>query len=378
MTLQDQVKQHRAEIKHETLIYPISQFIAMYEGQPREIEIAPDFQRLFRWSRQRQSDFIESLILEIPIPSLFFYERDDGIWELLDGLQRLSTIIRFFCTKPVPAKARGRDGNDNDWHEENANNLDTPLQLSAGEYLTELEGLTMTTLPTNLQLNLKRARLQVTVLKRETDRRYKFAVFERLNKGGVQIEAQEIRNCSVRMLGAEFPDYIQRLAKNDNFLRCVDLNDNNLRKGYGDELVLRFFAVKNFKDSFKHDVEEFLTRYMKAVARRDQPFDFDEEETIYNQVWELLGAAFTNGDVFKAKTQDDKNIGPFSPALFEMITYGIAEHLETSRSLSDSGLRQKIVRFIREAKSKNLTGAGSNSRKKFLSRLNFADQEFQK
>jgi hypothetical protein len=378
MTLQDQVKQHRAEIKHESLTYPISQFIAMYESQPREMEIAPDFQRLFRWSRQRQSDFIESLILEIPIPSLFFYERDDGVWELLDGLQRFSTIIRFFCKAAIPQDARGRDGNDSDWHEINANNLETALQLSGGEYLTELDGLTMSTLPTNLQLNLKRARLQITVLKRETDRRYKYAVFERLNKGGVQIEPQEIRNCSVRMLGAEFPNYIQQLARNEEFLKCVDLNDNNLRKGYGDELVLRFFAVKNFRDNFKHDVEEFLTRYMKAVARGDQPFSFDEEGAVFNEVWALLGAAFEKGDVFKAKTEDGRNIGPFSPALYEMITYGMACHYERAKILDPSQLRQKIVDFIREAKSRNLTGGGSNSRRKFLGRLAFADEEFAK
>jgi hypothetical protein len=378
MTLQDQVKQHRAEIKHESLVYPVSQFIAMYESQPVEVEIAPDFQRLFRWSRQRQSDFIESLILEIPIPPLFFYERDDGVWELLDGLQRLSTIIRFFCQAPIPPDARGRDGNDNEWHEANANNLKTALQLSAGEYLTELDGLTMSTLPTNLQLNLKRARLQVTVLKRETDRRYKYAVFERLNKGGVQIEAQEIRNCSVRMLGPEFPNFIQELARNEDFLKCVDLNDNNLRKGDGDELVLRFFAVKNFSDNFKHDVEEFLTRYMRAVARGDQPFSFDEERGIFNQVWELLGETFENGDVFKAKKEDGRNIGPFSPTLYEMITYGLARHHERIKTLDRRQLQQKIVDFIREAKNRNLTGGGSNSRKKFLSRLAFADEEFTK
>lgn len=378
MTLQDQVKQHRAEIKHESLTYPISQFIAMYESQPREMDIAPDFQRLFRWSRQRQSDFIESLILEIPIPSLFFYERDDGVWELLDGLQRLSTIIRFFCQAPIPPESRGRDGNDSDWHETNANNLETALQLSGGEYLTELDGLTIGTLPTNLQLNLKRARLQVTVLKRETDRRYKYAVFQRLNKGGVQIEAQEIRNCSVRMLGAEFPDFVQKLARNVDFLNCVDLNDNNLRKGYGDELVLRFFAVKNFKASFKHDVEEFLTRYMNAVARGDQPFKFDEEEAAFNEVWKLLGAAFGKGDVFRAKTEDGKNIGPFSPSLYEMIVYGMAHHCEQAKTLEPDKLREKVVNFIRDAKDRNLTGGGSNSRKKFFSRLEFADEEFAK
>jgi hypothetical protein len=167
------------------------------------------------------------------------------------------------------------------------------------------------------------------------------------------------------MLDARFPDYVQRLARNEDFLKFVDLNDNNLRKGYGDELVLRFFAVKNFRDNFKHDVEEFLTRYMKAVARGDQLFSFDEEEGLFNEVWALLGAAFEKGDVFKAKTDDGRNIGPFSPALYEMITYGMACHHEKIKMLDPSQLRQKIVDCIRDAKNRNLTGGGSNSRKNF-------------
>jgi hypothetical protein len=250
------------------------------------------------------------------------------------------------------------------------------LQLVAGEYLTELEGLTMSTLPLNLQLNLKRARLQATVLKRETDPRYKYAVFERLNKGGVEIEPQEIRNCSVRMLGPTFPDYIQRLSQNEDFKRCVELSANNLRNGYPDELVLRFFAVKNFHANFKHDVEEFLTRYMQAVARGDQPFDYETEEQAFLEVWRVLAAAFDKGDAFKAKTEDGKNIGPFSPSLYEMITYGLARHHTNIAALQPSDLKQKIIEFIREAKNRNLTGGGSNSRVKFLSRLAFADQEF--
>jgi hypothetical protein len=376
MTLQDEVKHHRAVIKHETITFPISQFILMYEAQPQEIEIAPDFQRLFRWTRQQQSDFIESLILEIPIPPLFFYEREDGVWELLDGLQRLSTIIRFFCQEPIPLECRGRDGNDNEWHESNQNDLRCPLQLVGAEYLTELEGHSMSTLPLNLQLNLKRARLMATVLKRESDPRYKYAVFERLNKGGVEIEPQEIRNCSVRMLGPTFPDYIQRLSQNEAFRDCVELTPNNLRKGYADELVLRFFAVKNFSDNFKHDVDEFLTRYMRAVARGDQPFAYDAEERVFSQVWNLLRSVFETGDAFRAKTEDGRNIGPFSPALYEMITYGLARHYEKNAAAAPTDLRRKILAFIREAKNRNLTGAGSNSRTKFLNRLAFANQEF--
>ena len=75
------------------------------------------------------------------------------------------------------------------------NQIDETLQLLAGEYLTELAGLTFTRLPAQLQLNLKRARLHVYVLKRETKNMYKYEVFKRLNRGGMWLEDQEMRNC---------------------------------------------------------------------------------------------------------------------------------------------------------------------------------------
>jgi hypothetical protein len=95
MNLLEQVADHRKGIKHETITFSLSELVSMYRTEPKEIEINPNFQRLFRWSREQQGSFIESLILEIPIPPIFFYEMQDGRWDLLDGLQRISTIIRF-------------------------------------------------------------------------------------------------------------------------------------------------------------------------------------------------------------------------------------------------------------------------------------------
>lgn len=375
MNLIDQVKTHRRIIKHETLTMALSELVNMYEILPKEINISPEFQRLFRWSREQQSNFIESLILEIPIPPLFFFEREDGIWELLDGLQRLSTIIRFFSNNTIPEEYRGISKNGDDWHEWNSNNIEAPLQLAPGEYLSALAGHTYQTLPVQLQLNLKRVRLQVTVLKRETDPIYKYAVFERLNKGGSQIEPQEIRNCSVRILSQKFPDFVQRLAKNENFLSGVNPSQNNLRNGYVEELVLRFFAVKNWASEFRHDVDQFLTRFMEEVAKGTVPFDYDKEENIFNQTWEIIKLAADQGHAFRAKNVEDKSIGPFSPALYEMITYGISSNLH--KLDPNDNLSDRIIDAIKRAKDQGLTGAGSNSKRKFNDRLKFGREAFE-
>ena len=87
-SLLEQVTEHRNHIKHEAIAFSLSELVNMYKAQPREIQIRPDFQRLFRWSREQQSSFIESLILEMPIPPLLFLKllRGCGIcWMACNG-----------------------------------------------------------------------------------------------------------------------------------------------------------------------------------------------------------------------------------------------------------------------------------------------------
>jgi hypothetical protein len=220
--LQQEVEDYRKNIRYEALTFSLSELVNMHRDE--EILIRPDFQRLFRWTRVQQTSFIESLLLEIPIPPLFFFEKNDSKWELLDGLQRLSTIIRFIGTgQDVPPEYRGAEHNDEEWHDEHQNILSIPLQLYDGEYLKQLYGVTYVRLPTPLQLNLKRTRLNVYVLKRETHEFYKYEVFKRLKTGGSPIMDQEIRNCSIRLLSNEFPNFLQTISTDKRLSRnCRD------------------------------------------------------------------------------------------------------------------------------------------------------------
>lgn len=375
MNLLDEVQLHRKGIKHETLTFSVSELVNMFAAQPKEIEISPDFQRLFRWSREQQSSFIESLILEIPVPPLFFYETESGVWDLLDGLQRLSTIIRFVHAGEVPPDYRGKPFNEADWHYDNENNLSAPLQLLGGEYLTELEGLSFHTLPTSLNLNFKRTRLHIYVLKRETDRMYKYEVFKRLNRGGAPLEDQEIRNCSVRLLGSEFPEFIEQVGANENFRAAIGLGDELMRNGYVEEIALRYFAMKNAEALFKHDVAAFLTEYMEEVAKKSFPFDYTKERLLFDRVWKCVAPAFADGEAFRGR-RGDKSVGPFSPALFEIVAIGIARNIGVVEGWTPDQLRERIVAAINTARARGFTGAGSNSRAKTFGRLQFATEWF--
>ena len=93
MTLQDEVQKARQKVVTDGYEMSLGEIINLYKAG--ELVIDPVFQRLFRWDDQRKTRFIESLILGIPIPPIFVYQDDKGIWELIDGLQRVSTVLQL-------------------------------------------------------------------------------------------------------------------------------------------------------------------------------------------------------------------------------------------------------------------------------------------
>ena len=93
MTLQVEIDEARAEIRTDSYAVSIGEWISLYEKN--ELDIHPEFQRFFRWSPEQKSRLVESILLGIPIPQIFVAQRPDGIWDVVDGVQRLSTIYQL-------------------------------------------------------------------------------------------------------------------------------------------------------------------------------------------------------------------------------------------------------------------------------------------
>jgi uncharacterized protein with ParB-like and HNH nuclease domain len=91
--LKDEIDVAKRTVTTDTLQITIGEVANMYTSA--ELNILPDFQRLFRWSDDRKSNLVESILIGIPIPPAFVYEKDNGTWELIDGLQRISTVLEF-------------------------------------------------------------------------------------------------------------------------------------------------------------------------------------------------------------------------------------------------------------------------------------------
>ena len=157
----------------------IGEVINLY--QQSEITINPDFQRLFRWDLLRKTRFIESLLLRIPIPPIFVYQEESGIWELIHGLQRLSTVFEFVGI------LRSENGS-----------VRQPSVLEGTNFLPSLAGRRWEPsgdgaadgIGTPQQLQIKRARIRVEILRQESDPQAKYELFQRLNTGGASLSEQ--------------------------------------------------------------------------------------------------------------------------------------------------------------------------------------------
>ena len=148
------------------------------------INIAPEYQRQFRWDVERQSSLVESLFLGIPVPSLFMATNVDGTWEVIDGVQRLSTMICFA-------------GDDNVRKKVNAKKAE-PLKLKGLSKLANFNDKRFADLPVGVQNKFKLTSIKVITLSDKSDKDVRFDLFERLNKGGVNLTPQEIRSCVYR------------------------------------------------------------------------------------------------------------------------------------------------------------------------------------
>ena len=278
----------------QSLDISFNELLDMYQNG--ELDIHPDYQRLFQWSEGARSRFVESLLLEMPIPPIYVVEEEEGRYMLIDGLQRISSYLHL----------RG---------ELEADHLDPPIHrgekliLTDCDIVEELNGKTFDDLGTALQIRLKRAFVRVEVVRKGSDPRFKYHMFKRLNTGGQLLTSQQVRNCTIRLLDPKFNDFIIKLSQEDVFLRCTEsLTQERRLASFDQELVLRFFAFKNDRVNFKHDVDDFLTKYMEKVSDPDigYPFDYEQEKHIFLKTFTVLSS--TLGDLafaFANKARND-------------------------------------------------------------------------
>ncbi|MFS0735504.1 DUF262 domain-containing protein [Sphingomonas sp. 1P06PA] len=314
-----------------------------------EIKIDPEYQRLFRWSPEQKSRLVESVLLKLPVPPIFFIENEDGRYELIDGLQRVSSMIQFI----EPA----------------AIDLDE-LELRGCDIIGDLNGMTFNKLPLTLRLQVKRSSVRAVIIKRQSRHFLRYEMFKRLNTGGSELSQQEIRNCSARLFGdfgIRFYEFLIKLSNKEEFFKVTEtLADVEIEKRGREELVLRFFAAKDGQSYYHGHIADWLDDYMEFVLRSGE-FDFDRQEEEFAKVFDAIGRVL--GDNAFCKLKDGRPIGGLAPAHYEAIAIAFSKKLDKVTNLDSESLNASVVAARQSADFRSNVGAGANNRTKLRGRI---------
>jgi hypothetical protein len=351
--IEDIIDQRVGEVRVEGLDLSFGEIISLLSN--KEVDLYPDFQRYFRWSDEQRSRLIESILLGLPIPQLFFVETDKGIWELIDGLQRVCSVIQFFQPELIQQNH---------------------LRLEGCDIIPALNGKTLTDLPLALRLKIKRSPVRTVVIKKQSTTLLRYSMFKRLNTGGEALSAQEIRNCQARMLGSagvKFYEFIRNCAQKSDFKTCTEPLAENVREKLGDEeLVLRFFALKNALDLFKGSIQDWLDRYLDMVILGDRDFNYQAEESAFTRLFSFLSDVL--GDGAFVKYRNDLPTGGLAPAYYEAVTMGTFRTLDRLTGKDKTMIKRSIIDAVQTANFRSQVGPGANSIPKLEKRIEIVEE----
>lgn len=300
-----------------------------------EFEI-PGYQREDTWGPSRKSRFIESLLMGLPIPFLFFWEKPDtGRLEVVDGSQRLRTIEQFV--------------------------LDD-FQLGKLEVLTALEGLRFRDLPSSRQRKLKNRSIRGIVLNEHADEQARFDLFDRINTGSKIAKGAEIRRGA---LPGPFLDLVIELASDAHFSTIAPLTEQQLKEREGEELVARFFAYSDGLEGYRDRVSQFLLGYSRKMNQRftESPNDVGVYRQRFFDTMTFIERVFPYG------FRSSKNGITTRKARFEAIAVGSYLALKKCPDLIN---HTPAVNWLAENEFKSVTGSdGANAIGRLQNRLTF-------
>lgn len=282
----------------------------------KDLDIQPEFQRDFIWDLSDQTRFIDSLIKQLPIPSLCFsYDYITEKWQVIDGLQRISTIIKFLT--------------DDEWKLSNLKDINKDL---SGHYVKDIK--TSSDL-IKYYKRVENTTLPITVLRcdysKPSHQKYLFKIFHRLNTGGKKLNNQEIRNC---IYSGKLNNLLRELDKNNNWMELNEIKQDKTNRFITQEMILRFFVFYDNLDNYNGRLTNFLNTYMGEHKNPDD--NFLEQKKIL----------FTNTiDIVYKKIFKDKSEKKLSKTLLEALLHGVVKNIDFLEKMTPDDLYKKYLLF---------------------------------
>ena len=333
---EEQILEKERIVDYNTKEYPVEtvvqKFLIGRETDANELFI-PDYQRDFAWDLRRQSKFIESVMIGLPIPFIFVADLADGEGrlEIVDGSQRIRTLAAF---------------------------LKDELELTGLEKLTALNGFKYSDLSLARQRRFNRRTMRMIELTNRADEEVRRDIFERINTGSDELKDMEVRR---GISAGPLLTLIEGLAANVLFRQLAPISEASEKRREREEFVLRFFAYLNNYENFNRSVREFLNEWLDSTQRN---FTHEVETQMKAEFIGMLEFVRDHYPHGFAKASGHSR----TPRIrFEALAVGTALALKRAPDLNPSN-----VDWINSPAFATLTTSdASNSRPKVISRIEF-------
>lgn len=313
----------------------------------KSLEIQPDFQREIVWKESDQTRFIDSIVKKLPIPSMCFsldYRTED--YQVIDGLQRTNTIIKFF----------DRDLN---WQLSRLKDIHSGI---SGKTVKEIRRKDK-----KIYDRISNTMFPITVIRcdysQKSHTRFLFTIFHRLNTGGTKLNNQEIRNC---IYSGSFNIFLKNINDNIYWKKLINIKEDKTYRFIKIELILRFFAFFYKSKSYNGRLTSFLNDFMEENKNMNED-EIEQNKKLFNTAIKLI----------YEKISQKKSLEKLSNAFWDALMFGIFKNLDTLKAKNSNTL----TRYFNKLKTNRNFSEESLSeaimkKEKVLKRLQAAERIF--
>lgn len=292
VTAEEQIRALRKEIDYNTRDYSIDFLIQQFRDN--EFYIPDEYQRQYIWNDVDKNRFVESILLGLPIPLMFFSDTEDGRCEIIDGAQRTQAMEEF---------------------------MSGDLILSELKKLTSLNGFSYNDVPAYFRKKFDKTNMRIIVLSDDTSLEIRQEIFNRINTTGREANASEIRRGSFR---GPFMDFLMACTKDQLFADVCPISETMAKRYEQLELVIRFFAFLDHYKDFTHRVDTFLDEYIEHTK---DSFNQKQMKSEFDAMLRFVKKYFPYGFAKTAKAKSTPRVR------FEAISVGVALALREKPNL---------------------------------------------
>jgi len=303
--------------------------------------IDPEFQRNLVWKPEQKSQFIESVLVNIPLPPLYVNQRSDGKYIVVDGLQRTTTLIDF---------------------------VKDQFALSELKLLKDLNGRRFTDLKPQEQARIEDRKLLIYVIKPSVPLPMVYDIFHRINTGGTQLTRQEIRNC---FYIGKATRLLKELSEKDYFRRAID-NGISPKRMKDREAILRYLAFKlqDYKVDYKNDMDAFLGEAMKKINQ----MSLEEIESLKSDFERVMKRTyeFFGKNNFRLPTNSSR--GRINIALMEAVSYFFSKKSDQFLDKHEQTIKVNFQHLLENAEFTNTVRFATGDKRRVIERFALAQQ----